>query len=281
MTISGTNLIPAGLLAIACVPVAFGQVVPVAAQDAVRAISAPVEVTTSEPMAVHPPKVVCSGDQLTISANNSTLESILMLVRGCTGARMDIPESAGRARTFEELGPGPIRKVLDDLLSGTEFNYVIQSSDAAPQRVEIVTLSVRKNEAPGASGPNSLDAPSSEIAMTPARKRWLSMQKFDKPDPSNPEQDIRPVSDASVPAVSGVETPAGVSSQDSQKSAENVIDSAAASPAPPPLDTTSVAPPVKATEEKITSMQQLFDQRREMIQKQSAASTAAPGATPN
>ena len=88
-----------------------------------------------------PPKVTCHGEQLTISADNSTLDAILAGVRGCTGARIDVPSDAGRIRSFEELGPGPVREVLDQLLSGTPYNYVIQSSEANPLKVEQVLLS--------------------------------------------------------------------------------------------------------------------------------------------
>jgi len=89
------------------------------------------------------PKVTCAGDQLTISANNATLGSVLAAVHACIGIQIDIPEGAGKSRTFEELGPGPEREVLEELLSGTGFNYVIGSSDADPGKIETILLMER------------------------------------------------------------------------------------------------------------------------------------------
>ncbi len=277
MTFCASRFIPAGLLVALAVPAALSQAVPSPLQEALKAVPDSVQAPVAEPAAPKPPRVVCSGDQLTISANNSSLESILIAVRGCSGAKIDIPETAGRTRSYEELGPGPVRKVLDALLSGTEFNYVIQSSDAFPQRVESVTLTARKSDSPIGIGGSTLDAPSSEIAMTPARKKWLQMQKFDKPDPNNPEQDPRLISDGSVTS-SDAQT-----ATDAAKAQDTPVAETAA-PVPPPVpDNTpaSTGDPVKATEEKINSMQQMFDQRRQMIQKQSGSAAPSPTASPN
>jgi len=82
------------------------------------------------------PKVTCIGDQLTISADNSTLGGVLAAVHNCTGVKVDIPEGAASSRVFEELGPGPARQVLEALLSGTELDYVIGSSSSDPQKIE-------------------------------------------------------------------------------------------------------------------------------------------------
>jgi len=97
------------------------------ATPAVAPAPAPVFPKNPAELPPKPPKVSCHGDQITISADNSTLDAILFAVRGCTGAHIDVPGDAGRVRSFEELGPGPVREVLDQLLSGTPYNYVIQS----------------------------------------------------------------------------------------------------------------------------------------------------------
>ena len=285
MTMRFTRLIPAGLFAAAALPLAVGQSAPSPVQDALKAIPDAVTAPAPEQAPPKPPKVTCSGDQLTISASNSSLESILVMVRGCSGAKIEIPESASRTRSYEELGPGPVRKVLDELLSGTDFNYVIQSSDANPQRVESVMLSVRTKDTGGKSA-GGIDAPNTEIAMTPGRKKWLAMQKFDKPDPSSPDADPRNASDAAA-AADTQPAPA----QDAAKPADNTsakpadtaaADTAAATPAPPPpADNSASGDPSKATEDKITSMQQMFDQRRQMIEKQSVPSAPAQPSSPN
>jgi hypothetical protein len=280
MKICGSRLIPAGLYAVLAMPMALGQAPSSPIQNALKAVPDTAVVELPEQVAPRPPKVVCSGDQLSISAVNSSLESILVMVRGCSGAKIEIPESAGHTRTFEELGPGPIRKVLDDLLSGTEFNYVIQSSDAFPQKVESILLSVRKKDSNSGNGSTSIDSPNTEIAMTPGRKKWLAMQKFDKPDPASLDSEPRLATDAPSSAIQEAQPVA--TAPDTAKPADATAE-AAAPPTPPPsvADPPTSSDPAKVTEDRITSMQQMFDQRREMIQKQAAPAPATPSSTPN
>lgn len=117
------------------------------------------------------PKVTCDGDQLTISANNSTLGSVLAAVHACIGIQIDIPAGAGGGRTFEQLGPGPERQVLESLLSGTDFNYVIGSSDEDPGKVETVLLMERTTEV-------AANAPPSDRSLSPARRLWLGPRRM-------------------------------------------------------------------------------------------------------
>jgi hypothetical protein len=66
---------------------------------------------------------------LTIDAENSSLSEIMLGIRARTGASIEMPGSASRERVAVHLGPAPIRDVLSALLYGTDFNYVIQSSE--------------------------------------------------------------------------------------------------------------------------------------------------------
>lgn len=238
-----------------------------------------------------PPKVICHGDQISISADNSTLDAILAGVRGCTGAKIDIPGDSSKVRSFEELGPGPVRQVLDELLSGTPYNYVIQSSEANPLKVESVLLSMRTNDTDKPGGPNSIGA---DIPMTAGRRAWQKMQKFDKPDPTTLNEDgtqveaepASPASEAtaasSAPPADGNPAPAAANAADPASREA----SAAATPAPP---VTPVAPPVvdpnssadpnQAMQDRIAAMQQMFSQRQQMIQKENQSQSQS--STPN
>jgi hypothetical protein len=192
-----------------------------------------------------------------------------------------LPADASRIRSFEELGPGPAREVLDQLLSGTPYNYVIQSSEANPLKVEQVLVSMRTedNGKPG-------NAISTDIPMTAGRRAWQKMQKFDKPDPSTLNADGTQVeSDASSPA----EEAAAASSADANpapaatNSGEPVESAAAPAPpptmtpvAPPIVDPNSSADPSKAIQDRISQMQQMFNQRQQMIQKQNQSQSGSP-----
>lgn len=236
-----------------------------------------------------PPKVTCHGDQITISAENSTLDAILAAVRGCTGAKIDIPGDASKVRSFEELGPAPVRKVLDDLLSGTPYNYVIQSSEANPLKVETVLLSMRTGDG-GKLGSGS-NAISTDIPMTAGRRAWQKMQKFDKPDPATLNEDGTQVESApetpanEVTAASLGQPVDGNQAAAAANPAENAAEASAASTPVPPAsavaapiaDPNSTADPAKVMQDRIAAMQQMFAQRQQMMQKQNQPQ----GATPN
>jgi len=73
-----------------------------------------------------PPQVSYENNQLTIVAPNSTLADILRAVRKLTGAEIEIPSAPERVVT--NLGPGPARTVVAELLNGSRFNYVLLGS---------------------------------------------------------------------------------------------------------------------------------------------------------
>ena len=238
-------------------------------------------------MPAKPPRVTCHGDQITISADNSTLDAILFAVRGCTGAKIDVPGDASRVRTFEELGPGPVREVLDDLLSGTPYNYVIQSSEANPLKVETVLLSMRTEGTD--KGGASANAISTDIPSTPGRRAWKLMQKFDKPDPATLNGDDGPAeSDAATPAEQAAATAASNAADESASPAnanQAAPVEAAAVPAPSPAITPVAAPiinpnsnadPAKSMQDRISQMQQMFAQRQQMMKSQGQTPGAAP-----
>jgi hypothetical protein len=77
----------------------------------------------------HAPVIEWDGRLLTIDAENSSLADVMLGIRSRTGASIDMPASANRERIAVHLGPAPIREVLSSLLYGTDFNYVVQSSE--------------------------------------------------------------------------------------------------------------------------------------------------------
>ena len=287
MTKRGVRLFPMGLV-LAAAAMAGAQEKPAAVNAATpemnAAAPAAAHVYPKRPAEEAPrmPKVTCRGDQITIAADNSTLEQILAMVKGCTGAKIDIPEGASKLRSFEQFGPGPTRAVLDDLLSGTPYNYVIESSEASPQKVEMVLLTMRDTDEKGTTP--------ADLPQTNGRKLWQHMQKFDKPDPSMVNEDgtlIDPDhADAASDSHVGLPKTADASTDGAAASGTPAADaSAAVALEPPPV--TPVAQPVmspssggdasQAVQGRIAQMQQLFNQRQQMIKQQGQN----PGGTPN
>lgn len=99
----------------------------------------PVQQIPLDSIAAVPPQVSYQNAQLTIVAPNSTLGDILRAVRKQTGAEIEIPQATERVVT--NLGPGPAREVLAELLNGSRFNYVLlgsPSDDSVLTRVVLV-----------------------------------------------------------------------------------------------------------------------------------------------
>jgi len=234
------------------------------------------------------PKVTCADGQLTISANNSTLGSVLAAVHACLGVQIDIPEGAGGRRTFEELGPGPERQVLEALLSGTDFNYVIGSPDSDPGKVETVLLMERPTE-------TATNALSNDRSLVPARRAWMEAIRSAQRAGTSGEDGAQTASEPSEPPAAEDPAPQPAAAENVNPTPAPAGDTPAptadASPVPPTLPvgaavttTGSPAPelspsvgPVtdtgKSTTDRISEMQQMFQQRKQINQSQSSANS--------
>jgi hypothetical protein len=106
------------------------------------------------------PQVKFQDGELTIVAHNSTLADVLHAVRKLTGAEMEIPPNASE-RVVADLGPGPARDVLAELLNGTHFNYVMVGSTTDPTAVQSIVLTPKSSapETASAAPPNRPGAP--------------------------------------------------------------------------------------------------------------------------
>jgi hypothetical protein len=268
------------------------------AQDASAAVDDPKEVASAAQipkakaiaeMPPNQPKVTCKGDQLTISAENATLGSVLAAVHTCLGVQIDVPDGATASRVFDQLGPGPVRQVLTTFLSGTDFDYMIGSSVSDPQKVETVLLTLRASGSPNGAlvGGAVGDRP-----LTPARRAWMQGRQNGRTgtppgedaSPAAVDSQNAPVADDS--AVTPAESPAGNGTQTAPTTpvASNTpatptpaVDASTAAPAladnaaAPPSDASRNSAQDKGIEDKITNMQQLFEQRRQMTENQSAS----------
>jgi hypothetical protein len=95
------------------------------------------------------PQVSYQSGQLTILAPNSNLGDILRAVRKQTGAEMEIPANANE-RVVTQLGPGPAREVIAELLNGSRFNYVLLGSPADSNALtRIVLVAKTGGDVPG------------------------------------------------------------------------------------------------------------------------------------
>lgn len=99
----------------------------------------PVPQISLDSMQAVAPHVTYQDGQLTIVSPNSTLADILRAVHRLTGADVDIPTGASE-RVVTNLGPGPAREVVSDLLNGSHFNYVLLGSPSDANTLTRVVL---------------------------------------------------------------------------------------------------------------------------------------------
>jgi hypothetical protein len=103
----------------------------------------PVPPPTLEQSAPTAPEVTFQNGQLTIDAANSTLSQVLHAVQQRTGASIEIPAGGASDRVVAQLGPGRPRDVLNTLLNGSKFDYVILGVTGNPGAVQKVILTPR------------------------------------------------------------------------------------------------------------------------------------------
>ncbi len=291
-------LLGAMLLALSTQQV-YAQLLPAptdGAQGEEKAPARPQRPLAPAEMPPNPPKVTCSGGQLAIVADNSTMGSVLAAVRSCINVALDIPEGSSATRMYAALGPGPAYQVLESLLSSTDLDYVIQASESHPETIQTVLLLTR------AKDPNALQGPAN-VAQTPARRAWLESRRnsgrvqgpddessqvetesivpdvAEKAPPSIPTSDSVVPSSKTIDAEKPVDTSAADTAQTLAKAPAVPPTEAAATSTSPSSD--NAAPPVsdpnadslaaKETQNKITNMEQMFEQRKQMQENQTAA----------
>lgn len=123
--------------------------------------------SSESPTLASPPvaRVDYYDGRLTIDAQNSTLAAVLKLVAQKTGASINVPPGSGLEPIVEHIGPGPAKAVLEHLLNGSSFNFVIVSSpqSSGPQEI-LLTL---QHTATSQVAQQPTQAPAQSVLWTP------------------------------------------------------------------------------------------------------------------
>jgi len=205
------------------------------------------------------PRVVFEDGQLSISANDSSLADVLYALRACTGADIDIPSGVSAERVTAQLGPGPARKVLADLLVWSSFDYVIQGSETDPLSIQSVTLMVRVKSAPITAPPPGVRAgPINPLASRPVPTTApdFAPASTDVPEADNHTDAPPPSSPTDMPTA-----PAASSTPPAQSR---------------PSDMTPGSGAGRSPADMIQELQQMYQQRRLLQQQQNAGASPAP-----
>jgi hypothetical protein len=130
--------------------------------------------------------VIFDHGLLTIHANNATLSEVLFQMQKQTGVEIAIPSGTEQDRVASDFGPGTPSEVMEQLLNGTDLNFVVVGSPSNPNQLRSVVLS-RKT---GGPDPPSAFQPA-ESAPTPTAP-VIDPQNYEPP-PQEPQENGPPL----------------------------------------------------------------------------------------
>jgi hypothetical protein len=182
-------------------------------------------------------------------------------LRSSLGADIDLPANVVDQHIWVRLGPGPARRVLRDLLDGTEFNYVIQASDSDPDGIRSVLLTPRGKSA----GPETAEPPGRTAigrmpghesdAQSPTDSENSAAEPVASADPSQANPPASPAQ--ANPPASPADGSGSSSAARVQNTAANNVDAIVPRPAP-----------VTDLNGQIQQLQTLYQQRRQLQMQQ-------------
>jgi hypothetical protein len=203
----------------------------------------------TEKPAGKPPEVSYDQGQLTIVAENVPLSVVLDAVRRVMGADIEMPPGAANQLIWVRSGPGPARRVLRDLLDGTELDYVIQASETDVDGIRSVLLSARSK---GSEAPDP-----GNYSVHAANHR--SQSGLASPGDSSGTDVAPPENTASNDETAPSDPPAATSAPPTPSNVQLPSGAAKATP---------LGSPGGNSEQMIQQLQTLYQQRRQMQMQQ-------------
>jgi hypothetical protein len=182
------------LLGCAALPDARASALP---QTAQQAITQPAESAAQAASGIPaaPPKYSYVDGQLSIRALNVTLADVLAKVASLTGVKIDVPAGAYSEKLpFVELGPGPAREILADLLSDSSFDYLLAASETDPEKIQSVLIMPREKKG---ARPNRVETASRSMRSPYARGAAPAAEPSEpEPAPESPASQNNATPDA-------------------------------------------------------------------------------------
>jgi hypothetical protein len=181
------------------------------------------------------------------------------------GTEVDIPAGASDDRVWARLGPGPARKVLSDMLSNTDLNYIIQGSSRDVDAIQSVVLT-----------PHTLDVGPGKAGASIESAGRMDAHRQPRPNPETtetPDQEIPASQEPPVPVAPAVaaevappaSSPAVPESPSVTASVQSQVPESMAHP----------GPPATLSQEQMTQqLMNMYQQRKQLQQSQ-------VGSTPN
>jgi hypothetical protein len=169
------------------------------------------------------------------------------------GTDINLPANLSGERIWVRLGPGPARRVLAELLSGTELNYVIQASDIDVDGIQSVLLTQRSKTtgvSTGSPGTSNGQLPrSANLNLPRVNSNTAEIAEHENPVPAEPatSTDAAPTDPSSA-------------STGSQPTSTNP------QPSTGPAESDASQPVARTSEQMIQQLQSMYQQRKQQIQ---------------
>jgi hypothetical protein len=165
---------------------------------------APPVVLPPSQMPPSPPRSSYVGGKLTVVANNSTLDDVLTDVGKVIGADVQRSVPGGSERVFGQFGPASPAQVLNALLRGSRYDFVIVGSADGPDLVRQIILTPNSSEvtatesvqaAPIQSLPQGLNPPTQAAFINQQRAAAAQSQEEQgfPPGPGHPGPGARQI----------------------------------------------------------------------------------------
>ncbi len=215
-----------------------------------QAPAAPPTLEQSAPVA---PQVTYHNMQLTVVAQNSTLFQVLRSVQVLTGASVEMPSGASNERVVGQFGPGEPTNVLNALLNGSKFNYIILGVTGNPGAVQKVILTTAKPASPVNTAQNN---------STPQPEEPQDEESYNEPEPQPGPQRPMPSQFHHPPNMPG-RVPQGFNQQPQlQPTPENGPE--------------NTQPGAKTPEQLLQELQQMQQQQQQMQEQLNPANRQPP-----
>ncbi len=243
------------------------------------------------------PQIACANGTLGILAENSTLGSVAAAIHSCLGIPMDLPEGTSGSRVFTHLSPGVPQEVLLEFLNSTGLDYVIQTSVADSHKIQAVLLFERTSDAKDHPVLNA------DAQDSPTRRAWIESRnalraaqvageerlaaegETETFTPSEqpaaperpaytttanaaPESPVRSGDTSSTPPTSQSAGADAVAAPASGALPSPASGASGSPPVSPTADAAADTPAAKETQKKILSLEQMFEQRKKMMEGQ-------------
>jgi hypothetical protein len=86
-----------------------------------------------------------ANGQLTVSAQNASLGTVLKLISAKTGAVIDLAPELQNEPVMAQIGPSPVREVLTGLLDSPRIDYIIMGTGDGPAGLERIVVRTRQS----------------------------------------------------------------------------------------------------------------------------------------